>query len=183
MPASSLLSRFSPHQRFPADFDNSAACSIARAAAYSFRGRFGTNATGNSLELHVREIFIEEGLHSMQDFQHKPFTEGDKRPDFLFPSQAAYEDPNFPASRLKMLAAKTTCKDRWRQIIREADRIPKKHLLTLQEGVSEGQFREMTGAGVQLVVPAGLHKAFPNSVRPHLMSFESFIADVRLLAI
>ena len=56
-----------------------------------------------------------------------------------------------------------------------------KHLLTLQEGVSEGQFREMTEAGVRLVVPSGLHKSFPDSVKPHLMTFESFIGDLRLL--
>jgi hypothetical protein len=139
--------------------------------------------SGNSLELQTREIFLEEGLRGMQDFQHKPITEDGKRPDFLFPSQAAYEDSSFPVSRLRMLAAKTTCKDRWRQITHEADRIKTKHLLTLQEGVSEGQFAEMVGANIQLVVPAGLHECFPTAVRPHLMSLESFIADVRLLAI
>lgn len=80
-----------------------------------------------------------------------------------------------------MLAAKTTCKDRWRQVINEASRIPVKHLLTLQEGVSEGQFREKQEAGIRLVVPAGLHDSYPGSVRPHLVSFESFIGDVRLL--
>lgn len=80
-----------------------------------------------------------------------------------------------------MLAAKTTCKDRWRQVINEADRIRTKHLLTLQEGVSEGQFREMREAGVQLlVVPTGLHDAFPDSVRPHLIGVETFIAEIRL---
>ncbi|MDP9053914.1 MAG: type II restriction endonuclease [Acidobacteriota bacterium] len=82
-----------------------------------------------------------------------------------------------------MLAAKTTCKDRWRQITHEADRIAIKHLLTLQEGLSEGQFNEMVGAGVQLVVPTALHDAYPKEVRPHLMSFESFIADLRLSAL
>lgn len=139
--------------------------------------------SGNSLELHAREIFIEEGLRSGIDFHHKPIIEGGKRPDFLFPSQASYEDPEFPAARLRMLAAKTTCKDRWRQVLNEANRITTKHLLTLQEGVSEGQFREMREAGVQLVVPSGLHDSFPAAVRPHLLSFESFIADVRLLAL
>ncbi len=42
-----------------------------------------------------------------------------------------------------MLAVKTTCKDRWRQILNEAQRIKPKHLLTLQEGVSHRQFDEM----------------------------------------
>jgi hypothetical protein len=82
-----------------------------------------------------------------------------------------------------MLAAKTTCKDRWRQVLNEADRIESKHVLTLQEGVSEGQFKEMQEAKVKLVVPTGLHKSYPDSVRPHLISFESFIADVRLLGL
>ncbi|PNG27655.1 type II restriction endonuclease [Methylocella silvestris] len=138
--------------------------------------------SGNSLELHVREIMSEEGLVSGISFTHRPVVEGGKRPDFLFPSQADYDNFEFPASKLRMLAAKTTCKDRWRQVINEADRIRIKHLLTLQEGVSEGQFREMTDAGVRLVVPAGLHRAFPNSVRPHLITFESFIGEIRMLA-
>lgn len=136
---------------------------------------------GNSLELHVREIFLEDELVSDIDFSHRPVVDGGKRPDFLFPSRAAYSDPGFPGARLRMLAAKTTCKDRWRQVINEADRIAIKHLLTLQEGVSEGQFREMQEAGVQLVVPVGLHDAYPASIRPHLQTLESFIGDVRLL--
>ncbi|MDI4665400.1 type II restriction endonuclease [Xanthobacter autotrophicus] len=137
--------------------------------------------SGNSLELHARQIFIEEGLRSLQDFQHRPRIENGKIPDFLFPSKTAYEDADFPATRLRMLAAKTTCKDRWRQVLNEADRIPVKHLLTLQEGVSEGQFREMKEAGVQLVVPTGLHDSFPENVRPNLVSFEEFIGDIRLI--
>lgn len=72
--------------------------------------------------------------------------------------------------------------DRWRQVLNEADRIPVKHLLTLQEGVSEGQFREMTEAGVRLVVPAPLFGKLPETVPPHLQTLESFIGDVRLIA-
>ncbi|EXL10552.1 type II restriction endonuclease [Aquamicrobium defluvii] len=138
--------------------------------------------SGRSLELHAREIFIEERLREDLDFAHGPESDPGRRPDFLFPSQTAYRNPAFPSAQLRMLAVKTTCKDRWRQILNEADRIPVKHLLTLQEGVSEGQFREMTEAGVQLVVPVPLVSSFPKSVQPHLQSFESFIGDVRLLA-
>lgn len=137
--------------------------------------------SGRSLELHAREIFLEELLVEGEQFSHGPTSEAGKKPDFLFPSQAAYQDPSFPAAQLRMLAVKTTCRDRWRQILNEADRIPGKHLLTLQEGVSEGQFAEMTGAGVQLVIPAKLIDSFPKSVRPHLQTLESFIGDVRLL--
>jgi len=139
--------------------------------------------SGRSLELHAREIFIEENLREGQDFQHQPESDSGKRPDFLFPSQAAYRDANFPAHKLRMLAAKTTCKDRWRQVINEAERIETKHLLTLQEGISEGQFREMTAAKVQLVVPLPLVESYPKSVQPHLQTLESFISDVRLLRV
>lgn len=139
--------------------------------------------SGNSLELHAREIMIEEGFNPQTDFCHKPTVESGKKPDFIFPSQAAYNDPNFPEARLRMLAAKTTCKDRWRQVINEANRIKEKHLLTLQEGISENQFAEMREEGIKLVVPDGLHHSYNEAVRPHLISFESFIADIRLLAL
>ena len=55
----------------------------------------------------------------------------------LFPSQAAFRDPTLPEVRLRTLATKTTCRDRRRQVVNEADRIEAKHLLTLQEGVAE----------------------------------------------
>lgn len=139
--------------------------------------------SGRSLELHARQIFIEERLEEGKQFSHQPESEPNKRPDFLFPSEQAYKDGQFPASKLRMLAVKTTCRDRWRQVVNEADRITLKHLLTLQEGVSENQFKEMVDSGVQLVVPASLCASFPEKVRPHLQTLESFIGDVRLLTL
>ncbi len=138
---------------------------------------------GRSLELHLRAIFVEERLTEGVNFSQQCTSEPGKKPDFLFPSEAAYRNPDFPASKLRMLAVKTTCKDRWRQILNEADRIPTKHLLTLQEGISENQFREMINANVSLVVPSGLVSSFPKPVRPYLQSLESFIGDVRLLTV
>ncbi len=138
---------------------------------------------GRSLELHTKEIFLEEDILEGRQFSYQPESDPGKRPDFLFPSETAYKDESFPNSKLRMLAVKTTCKDRWRQILNEADRIPVKHLLTLQHGVSERQFSEMTEANVRLVIPEPLRKHFPNSVQPHLQTLESFIADVRLLSV
>ena len=82
-----------------------------------------------------------------------------------------------------MLAVKTTYRDRWRQILNEADRIMTKHLLTLQEGVSVCQFQEMKDSGVRLVVPAGLKASYPADIRPELVTLENFIGDVRLLGL
>ena len=139
--------------------------------------------SGRSLELHIREIFIEEGLKEGKDFSHQPESDLDKKPDFLFPSEKAYKDKSFSKAKLRMLAVKTTCRDRWRQVINEADRIKIKHLLTLQEGISKNQFKEMAKANIKLVVPATLIAFYPKVVQPHLQNLESFIGDIRLLNI
>lgn len=137
---------------------------------------------GNSLEYHVKTILAEEGFKENTDFSHNKVSEENKRPDFVFPTISHYRDPSFPVSKLRMLACKTTCKDRWRQVLKEADRIKEKHLLTLQEGVSENQFSEMTNSGIRLVVPKKIHTKYPKSIRADLISFEEFIGDLRATA-
>jgi hypothetical protein len=133
--------------------------------------------SGASLELQAHHIFDEEHLkHEMG--KH---TEGKKKPDFIFPSADAYHDHSFPVDRLRVLAAKTTCKDRWRQVINEADRVPIKHLLTLQDGVSPNQWAEMQTHGIILVVPSKLHRRYPDSVRPYLLNLGQFISEVHAL--
>ena len=136
---------------------------------------------GRSLELHVRHIFCEENLVEEKHFSYQPVSESRRRPDFLFPNAEAYHDPSFSTRKLRMLAVKTSLKDRWRQILEEAERIETKHLLTLDQGISENQFREIDGAGIRLVAPKPLHDSYPQSVRPYLQTLESFLGDVRLL--
>jgi len=74
-----------------------------------------------------------------------------------------------------MLAAKTCCKDRWRQIVNEANRIQTKHLFTLQEGISANQIAEMTSENVALVVPKPNITSFPTNCRSDILYLESFI--------
>ena len=59
-----------------------------------------------------------------------------------------------------MLGAKSTLKDRWRQVLSEAERIDNKHLLTLEPGISENQTSEMQVKQLQLVLPRKLHESF-----------------------
>ncbi|WP_294911314.1 type II restriction endonuclease [Tatumella sp. UBA2305] len=133
---------------------------------------------GKSLELHLEHLFIEHGL---KHFTTQAVTEGKKKPDFLFPSAEAYHDNAFPDEHLRMLAVKTTCKDRWRQIVNEADRISQVHLFTLQEGVSVNQYEEMRGVGVRLVVPLSLHKKYPEEIRDELITLGDFILELLTL--
>ena len=136
--------------------------------------------SGKSLEYHTITILREEGFVQDMDFAWNPDIDG-KRPDFLFPSKEAYFDAQFKRENLAMLAAKTTCKDRWRQIRNEVDRdkVPELHLLTLQEGVSANQFNEMKAEGIQLVVPLGLHRSYPDGVRDQLLSVDNFLTLLR----
>ena len=115
------------------------------------------------------------------DFSYQAESDTGQKPDFIFPSQVAYRNSAFPSSALRMLAVKTTCKDRWRQILDEAARIPLKHLLTLQRGVSLPQLRQMTASGVVLVVPAPLHRDYPPEVRGELVSLERCIRETKAI--
>ncbi|MDE0671515.1 MAG: type II restriction endonuclease [Caldilineaceae bacterium] len=126
---------------------------------------------GQSLEHHVESILKEHGLTYARG--HK--TEDKSEPDFVFPSIAQYHDKNFDASRLTMLGAKTSCKDRWRQVLAEAERIPHKHLLTLEPAISEKQTDEMRRRQLQLVIPRNLHETYQPTQREWLWDMDQFL--------
>ena len=104
---------------------------------------------GKSLEHHLDAVFTANQLR----FSHPGKTEGNKKPDFIFPGNSEYHTNEFDHNKLIFLGAKTTCKDRWRQILNEASKIPVKHLFTLQQGISKNQLDEMYDSRVVLVVP------------------------------
>jgi type II restriction enzyme len=130
---------------------------------------------GKSLEHHLARIFDLNAL----GYSAQPRTEGNKHPDFLFPSEVAYHTPRYPLDKLIFLAAKTTCKDRWRQVINEADRFKgsdkTKHLFTLQQGISAQQMDEMEDEGVVLVVPQPYIVTYPASRRDRIWTLKMFV--------
>ena len=128
---------------------------------------------GKSLEHHLAVIFDENNL----PYEAQVKTEGNKKPDFLFPSLKAYQDITFPVDRLFTLAAKTTCKDRWRQVLNEADRLRGRplYLCTLQQGISAAQLDEMKKENVTLVIPRQYFSNYPASHRGELWTIREFI--------
>lgn len=126
---------------------------------------------GKSLEHHLSTIFTAAKL----EYEEQAVTEDNKKPDFLFPSGAAYHNLLFPADKLVFLGAKTTCKDRWRQVLNEADRIETKYLFTLQQGISKNQLREMKHEHLKLVVPAAFLSSFDKEFHPEIETLASFI--------
>jgi hypothetical protein len=102
-------------------------------------------------------------------------TENRAKPDFVFPEISQYHNPDFPAIRLTMLGVKSTCKDRWRQVLSEANRIERKHLFTLEPGISENQTGEMAHHLLTLVLPKNLHGSYKAAQQRDLLSMQSFI--------
>lgn len=144
------------------------------AAANSFLNR-RKSRFGKSLEHHLAHIFTESKLR----FEEQVVTEDKKRPDFLFPGGKEYHDFLFPADDLTFLGAKTTCKDRWRQVLNEADRIGTKYLFTLQPSISANQLQEMKHERVVLVIPEDNRNSFDDRYRSDLLSLKQFISIVK----
>ena len=134
---------------------------------------------GKSFEHHLSAIFDANNLK----YDRQAITEGKKRPDFIFPSCASYHDKNFPVEKLVTLAAKTTCKDRWRQILNEADRLRtcNKYLCTLQQGISPEQMDEMQREHVVLIVPEPYIKLYPVDKRDRILTLKKFITRIQEL--
>lgn len=129
---------------------------------------------GSALENHLEVIFNQNGLRFVRGAE----TENRNKPDFLFPGQAEYRDASFPSARLTMLGSKSTLKDRWRQVLSEAERIEQKHLLTLEPGVSENQTNEMQAKFLQLVLPRKIHTTYKPAQQAWLMDLSDFLALV-----
>lgn len=131
---------------------------------------------GRSFENHIEEVLTTAKIpHEMQ-----PDIDG--RPDVVIPSAAAYHDAKYPSDRIMIVGLKTTCKDRWRQVLNEGRRITNKHLITLQHGISGAQIREMLDRRVTLIVPKPLHTQFPRDERGHLLTVEAFLERARKIA-
>lgn len=130
---------------------------------------------GFALQNHLSELFT---FHQLK-FKAQARTEGNNRPDFLFPGEEEYRDETFDTALLVMLGVKSTSKDRWRQVLDEADRIPDKHLCTLEPGISTKQTEAMRNRRLTLVVPAKLHATYTGPQLREMMNIETFIDFVR----
>jgi hypothetical protein len=106
-----------------------------------------------------RGLSLQDHFGALLDRERIPYTaqcrtEGKETPDFVVPGRAAYQDPAFPAERLRMVACKSTVKERWGQILKEAQRIPGKYLLSVDAALSRDVVSSMGEKGVRVFAPA-----------------------------
>lgn len=130
---------------------------------------------GRALENHLEVVFTRNNIR----YERGAVTEGKSKPDFLFPGSREYGDQYFDAALLTMLGVKTTCKDRWRQVLAEARRIERKHLLTLETAISGHQTDEMRENHLQLVIPRSLHSTYTAAQQRNLLDLAGFTEVLR----
>lgn len=128
---------------------------------------------GRSFENHVGYLLKDASI----PFDTRPVVDGE--PDILIPGKVQYENPQWPDNRLFVVGVKTTCKDRWRQVLNEARRVRRKHIMTIQKGISARQLTEMRDSGVSLVVPQKLHSMYPAVENMEVLTVRQFVDTVR----
>jgi len=129
---------------------------------------------GLALENHLEYAFRERHIR----FTRGGRTENNSRPDFIFPGIAEYHQAGYPVSLLTMLGVKTTCRDRWVQVLAEAAKINPKHLLTFEPAITPRQTEKMVASQIQLVVPTEIQPTYTDKQRQSLMSVADFMRHV-----
>ena len=129
---------------------------------------------GGALQLHAARVFDANRIA----YDEQVITEHNEKPDFIFPSAKAYHDPATPDDSLRMLAAKFTLKDRWRQVLREAERISRKHLLTMDAAVTHRSLQSIKAAQLTLVIPEPIRASYGAESRGMILSVRDFIGQL-----
>jgi restriction endonuclease EcoRII-like protein len=123
---------------------------------------------GRSLENHVGRILGK----ALVPFDARP-EEIRGEPDFVIPGRKT------PGDQLIVVGVKNTCKDRWRQVLDEAAEAKTRYILTMQQGISIKQLRQMNKAGLRLVVPEKLHAMYPPRRDVKILTVVEFISELR----
>lgn len=126
---------------------------------------------GAGFESHIRKMLVAGGIpHEEQAVVST------RRPDFVLPNKNLYEQRSSDAL---VLAAKTTLRERWKQVPME-QRNCTVFLATMDEKVTLSAVKEMANLQITLVVPESFRS--PGTVieyakEPNVMTFEKFFIE------
>lgn len=109
---------------------------------------------GYSFEHHI-EAMLESGNIP---FAKQVVMDAKKRPDFVLPSLVHLTKPYQGAKRGLILSAKTTLRERWKQVQREMGGSDL-FLATVDESIAANTIEDMASMGINLVVPESLKKS------------------------
>lgn len=130
---------------------------------------------GYSYEHHIEAMLAAGAI----PFEKQVIIEARKRPDFILPSLAFLDGGTDKASTGLILSAKTTLRERWKQVEREKGNRAL-YLTTVDENIAGNAIEDMASIGVTLVVPEGLMEAKETEYAGHanVMTFAEFCHEV-----
>lgn len=103
---------------------------------------------------------------------------GGRRPDFVMPDSHTLFDGKRAYLDALVLAAKTTLRERWKQVASERLNCDV-YLATVDDRVSASSISEMATGGIQLVVPESLKESSEADYKdqPNVLTFREFFDD------
>jgi len=126
---------------------------------------------GYSFEHHIASMMIDGGI----PFEKQVVIEARKRPDFILPSRALYDDSVRTNKEALVLSAKTTLRERWKQVSQDIKNCDL-YLATVDENIAANAIEDMASHGITLVVPESLKNSDTTEYRKQasVISFKSF---------
>jgi hypothetical protein len=130
---------------------------------------------GYSYEHHIEAMLRDGGI----PFEKQVIIERRKRPDFVLPSLSFLNGESEHASSGLILSAKTTLRERWKQVEREKGQRDL-FLTTVDENIAGNAIEDMDSFGVCLVIPESLKNADESEYKKYknVLSFREFCDDV-----
>lgn len=131
---------------------------------------------GYSFEHHIESMLMDGQI----PHEKQVVIEAKKRPDFILPSLAGLRAPKQGNSSGLILSAKTTLRERWKQVEREMKGGGELFLATVDENIASNAIKEMGEMGINLVVPEALMNSKETEYAGHknVLSFAIFFHDV-----
>tara|TARA_R110002020_G_scaffold143848_13_gene316601 strand:+ start:14245 stop:15648 length:1404 start_codon:yes stop_codon:yes gene_type:complete len=126
---------------------------------------------GYSYEHHIEAMLNDGNI----PFEKQVILVSKKRPDFILPSLAFIDSKKDGSESGLILSAKTTLRERWKQVEREMEG-RRLFLTTVDENIASSAIEDMASFGVHLVIPESLRKSKETEYEGHenVLSFREF---------
>ena len=126
---------------------------------------------GYSFEFQIEQMLIDGCIA----YDKQVVIEAKKRPDFILPSFDFFKSTNREKGDVIVLSAKTTLRERWKQVQREIGN-SELFLATVDENIASNAIDDMSSIGITLVVPESLKVSDTTEYQNHksVISFKSF---------
>jgi hypothetical protein len=128
---------------------------------------------GSSFEQHISRV-LNDGKIA---FEEQAVT-GGRRPDFVLPNLVILKTKNRPFNEAIVLSAKTTLRERWKQVTLEKFNCAL-FLATVDDRVSSAAIDDMNNRGINLVVPESLKESKETyySGKNNVITFREFFDE------